>query len=300
MLTFVSRAFRTLTVVALVLGGIRLVSQTPSPFMPTRFTVIDAGTAGKPDMLLIPGLGSGRGVWNAEAAKLAPNFRLHLVQLNGFDGQPAGMNAAGNILPGVVDELHSYITATGMHPVVIGHSMGGLLTLMLVDKYPADAQKIVIVDSLPFLTALYNPAATAETAKPIADGIKTQMAGATDAQFKAMTQQSIANMVKNPEMQQVATASSLASDRGVFAESMAEDMTTDLRGDVATIKVPTLLLYPYDASLQGPDPAKVDAVYQGQYKPMPNVKLVRVDDSRHFIMYDQPAKFDAAVEAFVR
>jgi pimeloyl-ACP methyl ester carboxylesterase len=30
------------------------------------------------------------------------------------------------------------------------------------------------------------------------------------------------------------------------------------------------------------------------------VTLVKVDGSRHFIMYDQPAKFDAAVEAFLK
>ena len=48
------------------------------------------------------------------------------------------------------------------------------------------------------------------------------------------------------------------------------------------------------------DPAKVDTLYQAAYKSMPNVKLVRIDDSRHFIMYDQPAKFDAAVEAFLK
>jgi pimeloyl-ACP methyl ester carboxylesterase len=27
---------------------------------------------------------------------------------------------------------------------------------------------------------------------------------------------------------------------------------------------------------------------------------VRVDGSRHFIMYDQPAKFDAALQAFLK
>jgi len=36
------------------------------------------------------------------------------------------------------------------------------------------------------------------------------------------------------------------------------------------------------------------------YKPMPNVTLVRIDDSRHFIMYDQPAKLDAALQGFLR
>jgi pimeloyl-ACP methyl ester carboxylesterase len=33
---------------------------------------------------------------------------------------------------------------------------------------------------------------------------------------------------------------------------------------------------------------------------MPHVTLVRVDGSRHFIMYDQPGKMDAAMEGFLR
>jgi len=86
----------------------------------------------------------------------------------------------------------------------------------------------------------------------------------------------------------------------VFAEAMYEDLLTDLRGDVAGIKTPMLLLYPYDATSQGADPAKVDALYQGAYRTVPNVTMVRIDGSRHFIMYDQPAKMDAAVQGFLK
>jgi pimeloyl-ACP methyl ester carboxylesterase len=33
---------------------------------------------------------------------------------------------------------------------------------------------------------------------------------------------------------------------------------------------------------------------------MPHATLVRIDGSGHYIMYDQPEKFDAAVEAFLK
>lgn len=76
--------------------------------LPTRFTVVDEGTEGKPDVVLVPGLTSSREVWAGEAKRLAPNYRLHLVQVNGFAGQAAGPNATGEILPAIVDELHAY------------------------------------------------------------------------------------------------------------------------------------------------------------------------------------------------
>ena len=65
------------------------------------------------------------------------------------------------------------------------------------------------------------------------------------------------------------------------------------------IKTTTLMVYPYDATVV-PDATKIDAVYQTAYKAMPNVKLVRIDDSRHFVMYDQPEKLDVQLQAFLK
>jgi len=285
-----------------LLAGIALlvVPSHGAGFAATRFTVVDGGTVGKPDVVMIPGLASSRAVWDAEAKLLAPNYRLHIVQLDGFAGAPVGANSEGAILSGVVEELHAYIEAEKMKPVVIGHSMGGLMTLMLADKYPADVKKMVIVDTLPFYATVFVPDATVETMKPQAEASRQQMLAMPADQFAAMQPMMVPNMVKDADGQKLVAASSVASDRAVFANSMFEDLQTDLRGDVAAIKTPMLLLYPYDAALQGADPAKVDATYQTAYKAKPDVTLVRIDGSRHFIMYDQPAKMDAAIEAFLK
>jgi pimeloyl-ACP methyl ester carboxylesterase len=305
----VCRMMRVVVIVGLVLGGLKLVSQPPAQgaqakngFVPTRFTVVDAGTPGKPDVVMIPGLSSSRAVWDAEAAKLAPNFRLHLVQVNGFAGQPAGLNAGStNLLPAIVDELHGYIAANGMRPAVVGHSMGGLLTLMLAAKYPADVNRIVIVDTLPFYAMVFNPEATAESIKPMMDGMRAQMTGMSGEEWAAMQPMLASQMVKDPVAQKLVAANSASSDRAVVTEAMMEDLGTDVRGDLPTIKAPALVLYEHDGTGQLPGGnGDYGATVQASYKGMPNVKLVQVDGSRHFIMYDQPAKLDAAVEAFLR
>jgi len=267
---------------------------------PTRFTVVDEGTVGKPDVVLIPGLSSSRAVWDAEAKLLAPNYRLHLVQVDGFAGAPAGPNAVGPLLAPIVEELHGYIAAEGMHPVVVGHSLGGLLALMLADKYPEDVRKMVIVDTLPFYAVLFNPNATVEATKPYADQMRTQMAAIPADQYAAMQGMIASQLVKDPAAQKLVAASSAASDRTVVVEAMVEDMLTDLRGDVAKIQTPTLVLYEYDPEMKQPDPAVFEAAMKAGYGPMPHVTLVRVDGSRHFIMYDQPAKFDAALAGFLK
>lgn len=286
----------------LIAGGIALLNgnahaQAAAP--PTRFTVTDAGTAGKPDLVLIPGLASSKAVWDGEVKLLGPSYRLHVLQVAGFAGAPVAGNASMPMLPGIVAELHSYITAQKMHPVVIGHSLGGLLGLMLANQHPEDVSKLVIVDSLPFYAVVFNPAATVEVVRPMAEKMKEQMIGESAEQFAATAQQTGSYMVNNADAQKLVAAAALASDRTVMANAMAEDMTTDLRGNVASIQTPTLMLYPYDAAAQ-PDPAKIDDVYQTAYKPMLNAKLVRIDGSRHFIMYDQPAKLNDAIMAFLK
>jgi len=106
--------------------------------------------------------------------------------------------------------------------------------------------------------------------------------------------------VKDADSQKLVAASSIASDRQVVVNAVMDGLGTDLRPDVAGIKTPTLVIYAYDATEQNPDPAKYEAAVEAGYKPMPYVILVRIDDSRHFIMYDQPAKLDAALEVFLK
>lgn len=291
---------RELLLCALVLGLALLFASGAhaAGFTPTRFTVVDAGTAGKPDVILIPGLNSSRAVWDGEAKLLAPNYRLHLVQIDGFAGQAAGPNASGPILQPVVAELHRYIGAGNMHPIVIGHSLGGLLGLLVAEQYPADVKKLVIVDALPAAAAMMGPGATPATIRPQIDAMKQQMASMPADQYAAMQPMMAARLVKNAEAQKLVAAAAASSDRTVAVNAMTEDLLTDATPDLAKVTAPTLLLYPYEAGVQKQE--AVDALYKNAYSTLTGVTLQRVDDSRHFIMYDQPAAFDEAVERFLR
>jgi pimeloyl-ACP methyl ester carboxylesterase len=309
----VMKVMQWLATVVLVLAGVMLLvkpltahaqavaatagSQTVGP---TRFTVVDEGTVGKPDVVLIPGLSSSRAVWEGEAKLLAPNYRLHLVQVDGFAGAPAGINATGPILPGIVEELHGYIASAGIHPVVVGHSLGGLLALMLADKYPGDVRKMVIVDTLPFYAVLFNPDATVETVKPMAEQIRQQMIAMPQAQYDGMLPTMVGQMVSDPAGQAKVLEATKGTDRTVAFDAMYDDLQTDERGAVAKIQTPTLVLFAIEPDAKQPDPVAYEALVRDGYKPMPHVTLVKVAPSRHFIMYDQPAKLDAALEGFLQ
>ena len=267
---------------------------------PTRFSVVVEGpAAGKAaDVILIPGLASSREVYAAEAGLLSSKYRLHLVQIAGFAGQAAGPNASGPILGPVVEELHKYIVDNHLeHSPVIGHSLGGLLALMLADARPGDASKLLIVDTLPFYGLVFSPGATVDALHGQAQAMHDALIAMPADQFAASQPSFSARLVESAEGQKAVSAASIASDRTVFANAMLEDLGTDLRPRLAGIKTPAMVLYPYVVA-QGTQ-AEVAALYTNSYKGMPNVQFTKIDESLHFIMYDQPAAFHAAVVRFL-
>jgi pimeloyl-ACP methyl ester carboxylesterase len=272
---------------------------TPSdaqPFAPSRFTVEVRGEG--PDVIFIPGLGSSRDVWAAQVDALAETHRVHLVQINGFAGQPVGA-PAGQVIDPVVEELARYIEAyTPGRPAIIGHSMGGLTGLILARRHPERVGRLMIVDSLPFFSAMFSPMATAEGVEPQARGMRDQIAALDDATFTAQQNMGVARLVKTEAPRAEVVAWSVASDRATFAEAMYEVMTTDMRGEVANVQTPITVVYAYDTAM-GPE-AMLDGLYRVQYAPAPHVSFVRIDGSYHFIMFDQPAAFQAAVADFLR
>jgi pimeloyl-ACP methyl ester carboxylesterase len=166
--------------------------------------------------------------------------------------------------------------------------------------------KMVIVDSLPFYGMMFGPQMTPAMVKPVAAQMRDKLEGPETPAVRAdNSQKTAAALVLNPEGRKLVAQESLDSNPHVFGEAMYEDLQTDLRADLPNLKTKTLMLYPFDPTLEGPGGMHItqqmfDTLYMGAYKPMPNVTVVRVDGSRHFIMLDQPAKFDALLEAFLK
>jgi len=268
----------------------------PSAAAP-RFTVTVTGQG--PDVVLIPGLASSAAVWDDTVKQLQGRYRLHVVQVAGFAGAPAGANAEGPVIQPTVDALDGYIKSAKLKsPAVIGHSMGGLMGLMLARQHPEDVGRLMVVDSLPFYAMVFSPAATVETIKPQAAAMRDRTVNATPEAWTAMETAMMARLVKSPEGLKAATAATIASDRSVVGRALYDDLTTDLRGELASIKTPTTMLYPWDPAIA--PQAAFDQLYTGAYASMAQAKVKRIDGSYHFIMLDQPAAFAFEVESFLK
>ena len=248
-----------------------------------RFSVEIVGRG--PDIVLIPGLASSRETWRATAERLRARYRLHLIQIAGFAGEPPRANASGAFFDPVLAELDAYCASLG-RPIVMGHSLGGTLGLALAQRHPEHLSKLLIVDSLPFYGVLMGgPAATTATVAPMAD----QMRNAKTAMPEPMMRGMMAQMVTAPADVDRVAGWSVASSPAVVGMAMGDDMTADLRPGLAAMKTPVTVLY--ETVLDGP-------ITTG-YASMPHKTLIAVPDAKHFIMYDQPVRFAAEVDAFL-
>jgi pimeloyl-ACP methyl ester carboxylesterase len=263
-----------------------------------RMDHISVVTMGKGSpVILIPGLSSPRAVWDGVAADLAKTHRVVLVQVNGFGGDDAGANLKPGVLDGVVADLDAYIAKNKLSgAAVIGHSMGGLVGLMLAKAHPGDVGKLMIVDSLPWFGMLFGPTATVAAVEPQAKAMRDQMAANYGKPDPAGAQAIAAKLALKPDSRAKVTAWVGKADARVSAEAMYEDMVTDLRGDLAGIATPITMLYPISAGLPA---TMATPFYTAAYAAAPHVTMVPIDDSAHFIMLDQPEAFAKAVAGFV-
>src|SRR5690606_9490263 len=290
------------TTAALFTGACATSGVAPTPpdagFASDRFGVLVEGTG--PDVIVIPGLTSHPEIWDATVAHLAGRYRTHRLHLSGFAGRPAGGNAEGLVSTPVADEIARYIRETGLdRPALIGHSMGGAIGLMLAARHPDLVGRLMVVDMLPFMGVMFGPpGTTADSVRPVADQVRDGMRAATPEQWAASSAQSIAGMINTEALRAGPMRHGATSDQDVAARAMHELITTDLRPELPNITAPTEVLY-VAFNAPGMTPELTDTIYQLSFAGLEGVELTRIDDSAHFIMFDQPARFHAEVDAFL-
>ncbi len=311
---------KTMTALAALAGALALglagcAHQTPAPdhaaghghrhadFESGRFHVrVDGPAHPVGDVILIPGLSSSPHVWDGLTEQLKGRYRIHRIHVQGFAGAPAGDNATGPVSAPVAADLARYIAEQGLNkPAVIGHSMGGTIGMMLAARHPDSVGRLMVVDMVPFMGAMFAPPGTTPTVEsvaPMADMIHRAMADSPREQYQAQADAQIVAMINTESLRARPLEDSRTSDQMVSAAAFRELIVTDLRPEIGRIAAPTRVLY-----VKFNDPRMTneitDAIYRASFAALPGATLTRIDDSAHFIMLDQPARFAAEVNAFL-
>lgn len=250
-------------------------------------------------ILLIPGLASHGSVWDETVQVLSKNYECHIVTLPGFAGQPP--LEGETFLKPVGDELVSYLKDQKLkNAIVIGHSLGGFLTLYIGSEAPDQVEKLVVVDGLPFMAALQNANATEETMKEQAKMMKAFMENQSPEQYEAMQPTMLKTMITSQEHIDIAMDWGRKSDGATVAQAMYELYTTDLRQELAVIKAPTLVLGAwYGYKDYGTTKEDVIKNYTAQFVNHTNYRLEVAETAKHFIMWDDPEFFISQVTNFL-
>lgn len=271
---------------------------SPAAFQSDRI-VVEVRGAG-PDIILIPGLASTSAVWKRTAEALDDRYRVHLVTVRGFGDVPAGGNGDGLVGGPAAAEIRRYMALQQLErPALIGHSMGGQIALRVAADAGPRVGRVMVVDASPFFPSLISAGATTGDVEPLArlayqglllfgdEALKTQakdmgadMGGAADSLFNTLGWQ--------------------GGDRRTLAQGLYEVMTVDLRARLPAITAPVTVVYGWSADDRSPR-SQIDGLFRAGYRALrAPAAFERIEGAEHMVMIDQPRRFQAAVERFLR
>jgi N-formylmaleamate deformylase len=266
----------------------------------TAFTVKVTGK-GQP-ILLIPGATCSGDEWNETVARYKERYECHVFTLAGYAGTTP--LPAPPYLSTITTQLKQYIADKSLHHVIlIGHSIGGFLSLRLATEMKADLDKVLVVDALPFFAGVYNPNAPTTFSTELANETLAEYTKLDDKAFKANQLKAAQFLCRDSTYWDMIATWGAASDRKTFAYTITEMMTNDMRSEVAKIRVPVLVLGAYCA-IPGYASYTRDGItrtYVDQYKACTTCTVhIAEDKTKHFVMYDNPEWYFAEADNFLK
>ncbi|MCK9407768.1 MAG: alpha/beta hydrolase [Bacteriovoracaceae bacterium] len=273
-----------ITLLLLSVGGFVLGQTKLFPFEVTKTGF------GKQTIIFIPGLASSGDVWNETKSKYEKDYTCYSLTMAGFAEVKPQPNATFNSWK---IAIANFITENKIeNPILIGHSLGGGLALAVASNYPELIGKIIVVDALPCLAAMMNPAFKAKNNIDCSE-IVQQMSSASEEQFYQMQKLTISHLVADTSKQKEVLRWSLTSDRQTVARMYCDFSNTDLREQINTITCPSLILL--ESYFKNMQPS-----IQEQYRNLQTAEIKYADKGLHFIMYDDTEWYLNQIDYFLK
>ncbi len=275
--------------VAIVIGVLVALFVAADQSHAENYEGLEVSVEGKGNaVVFIPGLNSGASVFKDTCAAIKAQHQCHLLQLPGFAGSAPLAAQDKDFLINMRDRIEHYLQAKKLKNVtLVGHSLGGTLSLMIASHAPNLVNKLVIVDALPFYSAIQNPAATAELMKPQADQMRAMMMNQLIEDYLKYGAQNLTGMSNNPERMSTLIEWFKSSDRATTTAAMYSMMVTDLRKPIAAIKAPTVVLGAWAAYKNfGATKESTKAIFTAQYADLKQAEIHMSEAGYHFLMWD--------------
>lgn len=246
------------------------------------FDVIVKGK-GEP-VLLFPGFACTGEVWDDTVVELSKNYECHIFTLAGF-GTVAPIEKPWLIK--IKEGVKEYVKNQKLkNPIIIGHSLGGSLGLWLAIEEENPYSKLILVEALPSIGALFMPNFKREDMRYDSPR-NNQMLQMNTVAFESMAEQMANGMTLNEDKKSQIKNWIIQADRETYVYGYTDLLKLDLRNDIAKIKIPVIVLaatHPYGKEM-------VEKTYKKQYQNLETYDIEYAENAAHFIMYDNPSWF---------
>jgi pimeloyl-ACP methyl ester carboxylesterase len=240
---------------------------------------------GRPVILLHGWLGSW-GLWQETMAYLGRYYRTYALDFWGFG--ESGKKRETYAVQDFVALVDQFMDRLGIFEApLVGHSMGGTVSLSVAIQYPQRARKVVVIGSPIVGSSLALPLKLAGY-RWIASMLFNMMWA-----FRGAMKVASPYICSDPRFSQMMDHDLSSTTVESFLRSIASLRRTDLRPMLSQVHIPVMGMYGGRDNIVSPN----------EWKPLlagvPHAKIVRWERAQHFVMLDTPQDFMENLKTFL-
>jgi 3-oxoadipate enol-lactonase len=252
-----------------------------------RFSYEAAGDPDLPPLVFLHGIGGAARGWRNQLEFFSDRCRTIAWDMPGYGGSTP---LAGASIPALASALKEFLHATGAtKPVIVGHSIGGMIVQQLLADNPSIASAVVLAQTSPafgsaegdwqkqFIEARLGPLDRGATMVTLAPSLVAELVG-DDPHHDGV---------------ELARQCMAAVPESSYRAMMMSMLDFDQRRALKEISVPTLLLSgSKDKNAPAPMMAKM-ATY------VPGSTYVELEGVGHLANLERPGEFNAVISDFL-
>jgi 3-oxoadipate enol-lactonase len=253
-----------------------------------RFGYEAAGDPASPPLVFLHGIGGAARAWRGQLDFFGDRYRAIAWDMPGYGGSVPLADVSIAALAAALADFLRQVGAT--RPILVGHSIGGMIVQQWLTKNPAVAGAVVLAQTSPafgksdgdwqkaFIDARLGPLDRGETLVSLAPSLVKELVGdAPDASGMDLARDCMATV---PE--------------ATYRATMLALMGFDLRNALRDIAVPTLVLSgSKDNNAPAPMMAKMASF-------IPSATYIELEGVGHLANLERPSVFSAALDSFLR
>lgn len=253
-----------------------------------RFGYEAAGDPVRTPLVFLHGIGGAARAWRSQVTAFSDRYRAIAWDMPGYGGSTPLESVSIATLADALQDFLQQIDA--QKPVLVGHSIGGMIVQQWLAKYPREAAAVVLAQTSPafgkadgdwqkqFIEARLGPLDRGETMKSLAPSLVRELVGDDP----------------DPAGMELARDCMASVPEASYRSMMLALLGFDQRKALANISIPTLVLSgSKDKNAPAPMMAKM-ATY------IPASTYVELEGAGHLVNLERPKAFDAALDQFLK